>query len=1118
MTRRICKLIIGLTLFAAFQTTSALAQHYSKLSEKITIHLVHTDADAVIRALKEHSTYNFVYDPSELKNIPIDELNFNGAPLGALLEYLHRTIGLSFSVNNKTISVQKGPKPAEHRTSEINGKVIEASTGNALTGATIRTASGATSLTDEKGEFHLTLLTEDDLAVSYTGFKTKAVRPTGPSAMLISLDHADSSLSEVVVVGYGTQLKQKITGSIATIGDADLQQTQTPTFTDAMVGRLPGVQISTITGVPGSMPSIRVRGTGSITAGNEPLYVVDGFPLGEETLSDFNVADIESVSVLKDASATAIYGSRGANGVVIVTTKRGRKGKAKVSYNSWVGEQEITKKIDLLKPEEFVQYAIDARNNAWTYLGHSASDPNSVRSPLYQISPYFSDQKDWVTTDWQNQVFRKAPVTDHQLSVSGGSDAFRYLLSGSWFQQDGIIKNSSFTRYSLRGNIDAQPTSWLHLSGTFFTSIVNNKLADDQGQFANGVLGTLINSAPIYGLKNADGSYPSTVGFGYGVSEVPNPMVFINEDHNTSDQHRTSANFTATVDILHGLAFKSMIGFDYASIDSNDFFNSYTDDLPANPGQVREVIPAVGSYSSQSDFNWLSENTLNYTFNRGGDHSFEALAGFTAQKATSENVNISAVNFPNNLVSTLNAGQISSAATFKSEWSLLSYLARINYAYKNRYFATATIRQDGSSRFGSDNRWGTFPSISAGWMVSNESFFNVPWINSLKVRGSYGLAGNNDISNYGAIGLLAYSNYIIGNTRVSGISPSTLTNAALSWEKSQQTDIGLETGLFRDRINLVADIYQRTSNDLLLDVPVPSILGLTNSLENIGKVRNRGLELGLNTRNFVGKFKWSTDINFSMNRNKVLALGADGAPIISSTQGDSHITQVGKPIGNFYGYIFDGVYNTQDQINKHAHQSTDGPGDPIVRDIDGDGQISTNDRTILGNYQPSYTYGIGNNFSYSNFDLTVNMQGVEGSKIMDLGMRQSLDMNGRTNQLGLARDRWRSPQEPGNGKVFKAMTDIYGVRRDASSFYMQDGSYLRVRNIILGYNFSPSLLSRLKVSTLRIYVSAQNPFTITKYIGYNPEVSSYHSALTPGVDYFNYPLAKTFSAGLNLTF
>jgi TonB-linked SusC/RagA family outer membrane protein len=403
-------------------------------------------------------------------------------------------------------------------------------------------------------------------------------------------------------------------------------------------------------------------------------------------------------------------------------------------------------------------------------------------------------------------------------------------------------------------------------------------------------------------------------------------------------------------------------------------------------------------------------------------------------------------------------------------------------------------------------------------MLSNERFFSLPWVNSMKIRASYGLAGNNDISNYGSIGLLAYRDYVIGGKRVSGIVPSTLSNQDLSWEKSAQTDLGIEAGLLNNRVNIVFDIYQRVSKNLLLNVPVPGILGITNSLENIGKVRNRGLEIGINTRNTTGKFKWSTDLNFSMNRNIVLALGADGTPIISSTSGASHITVVGKPIGNFFGYIFDGVYNTQEQVNAGAHQATDRPGDPIVRDVNGDNKISTDDRAILGNYQPSFTYGVGNNFSYNNFDLGVMLQGVEGAEIMNLGMRQSLSMTGRTNNLGMARDRWRSPEQPGNGKVFKAITDVYGVRRDASSFYMQDGSYLRVRNITLGYNFTTALTGRLKLSAARLYLSAQNPFTFTKYIGYNPEVSSYHSALTPGVDYFNYPLAKTFSAGINITF
>ncbi len=1110
-------LMLGFALLTCLPASRLSAQDRPELKKKITLHVSHTSADEVINAIRKQSGYSFLYDPTELKQVQVDDIKFDDTALQEVLDYLHRMAGLSFVVNDRTISVQVDAGSSKQLI-DISGRVVEAATGQALPGATVRTREGNVVLTDDKGRFRIKAAAGSILIISFSGYQAKEVKAAGRTELLIRLDLSNTRLNEVVVVGYGSQLKEKVTGAVATLGEKDMKNAIGASLTEAMVGKLPGVQVSQITGAPGAGLSIRVRGTGSITAGNEPLYVVDGFPLEESTLSNFNMGDIESISVLKDASSTSIYGSRGSNGVVIITTKRGKSGRPQVSVSSYVGLQQVNKKIDLLSPEEFVDFAIDARNNAWEYLGGHASDPNSVRSPLYQISPYLYDQKSWVRTNWQDEVFRTAPVNNHEVSVSGGADNFKYMLSGAYYNQGGVIKNSWFKRYSLRGNIDAQPLKVLHVTGAISTSIINDKMAQDEGQFNDGILGTLINTPGIYGTRNPDGSYPSFVGFGYGVSEVMNPMAFINEDNKRNDRNRTIANIAAELQLLPGLKFKSMAGFDYNSSRLNEFFNSYVNDLPANPGQVRQVTQASGSYDAQTDFSWLSENTLNYNFNAGLKNNFDVLLGFTAQKATTENVSLSATNFPNNLVPTLNAGQISAGSTFRSEWSLLSYLARVNYSFSNKYFATATIRRDGSSRFGADNRWGVFPSLSLGWMVSNESFFSLPWVSSLKIRASYGLAGNNDISNYGAIGLLGYSDYVIGGKHVSGISPSTLSNQDLSWEKSAQADLGLEAGLLHNRISLTVDLYQRVSNNLLLNVPVPSILGLVNSLENIGKVRNRGLEIGLNTRNIDRKFKWSTDINFSLNRNIVLALGADGAPIISSTSGDSHITEVGKPIGNFFGYIFDGVYNTQDQIDHHAHLSTDRPGDPIVRDVNGDGQITTADRTILGNYQPDFTYGITNSFSFANVDLSVMLQGVQGAEIMYLGMRQSMSMTGRTNNLGMARDRWRSPEEPGNGKVFKAITDVYGVRRDASSFYMQNGSYLRIRNITLGYTFPAALINHLRMSAARIYFSTQNPFTFTKYIGYNPEISSYHSALTPGVDYFNYPLSRTFSAGFNITF
>ncbi|MES2457514.1 MAG: SusC/RagA family TonB-linked outer membrane protein [Bacteroidota bacterium] len=1109
-------LILFIPVLIGLTTTQGYSQ--SLLEQLVEVNLKDQKLKDAFDQLNKQTSANFLYSDLQEVNQQVT-IHIQSKKMEVLLKQLLSPYQLTYELQgNKILIYKQQQKPVKQT---LKGNVVD-ETLQPLVGVTVRLkGKPGVASTNSAGEFALqTENIQETLLFSYIGYLNaeQLVKSGSPATVILKAD--ETSLKGVVVVGYGTQLKEQVSSSVGTISSKDLQQSQVATFTEAMVGRIPGVQISQTTGVPGAAPSIRIRGTGSITAGNEPLYVVDGFPLGEEALANFNMADIETISVLKDAASTSIYGSRGANGVVIITTKRGNKGGAKLTLGSYYGIQEVSKKLDLLSPDEFIDFAVESRNNAWVYLGGKADDPNSVRSPLYQISPFFSDKNSWTVTDWQDEIFEVAPVRDHQLAVSGGTDALQYMVSGSAYNQNGIIKNSDFARYSLRTNIDAHPFERLNISGSVNTTIVNQKNAQDEGQFGNGIIGSMINFPGIFGGQNPDGSYPSFKGFGYGVSEVPNPLEFINEYDERTKQFRTIANLSAQLTLGKGLSIKSMIGIDYNLSQNNMFVNSYKYNVPDNPNHTAGKTIANGSYDSLTDLNWLSENTLNYNFSAGSKHNFQALAGFTAQKASIDGVGITATNFPNNLVPTLNAGQISGASTTRAEWSLLSYLARVNYNFGDRYFGSATIRTDGSSRFGDHKRWGVFPSLSMGWMVSNETFFDLSWVNFLKLRTSFGLSGNNEIANYGSVGLLAYSDYIIGGGLVSGISPSTLSNKNLSWERSKQFDLGLDFGMLKNRINLTVDVYQRDNNNLLLNVAVPSILGVTNSLQNIGKVRNRGIEISLATKNVTGKFNWSTELNFSKNTNKVLALGPEGDPIISSSNGVSHITEIGKPIGNFFGYIFDGVYNTMEEINAHAHLSTDAPGDPIVRDVSGDNKITSDDRTILGNNQPDFIYGMNNSFTYGDFDLSVMIQGVQGADIMNLGMRQSMSLTGRTNNLGLARERWKSPEEPGNGSVFKAITDVRGVRRDASSFYMQDGSFMRVKNITLGFNFRPVLLQKAGLSAARIYIAAQNPFTITNknYLGYNPEVSSYHNALTPGVDYFNYPLAKTYSLGLNLTF
>jgi len=1118
---------------AAFLLILGILQAYAvdTYSQKTKLSLDFSDTELikVLDNIEVESEFFFLYnekllDTGRKVNIEVDD-----QPINTILDNLFAGTNVKYTIIDRKIILapdflakdMEEVKSVQQQT--VTGKVTDSQTGEPMPGVNILikgTTIGTT--TDVNGLFTIDVPDRSDILVfSFIGYKIQEIPFNNQSVINVALSSETLSLEEVVVVGYGTQIKRDVTGSMSVVQTSKIKEFNVGSVSEALVGMTPGVKVSQITGAPGASTSIRIRGVGSITAGNEPLYVIDGFPIGDDALSNFNMNDIESISILKDASSTAIYGSRGANGVILITTKRGKSGAPKVTFDTYYGFQKVTKKMDILSPDEFVEFATDAVNNAWEYLGHDKNDPMSSRPTFYQIPPYYLDKNSWVMTDWYDEIFRDAPIQNTQLSVIGGTESIRYKINGSYFDQTGIIKNSDFKRYTLGINMDVNITKKLILTLGLNSTKIDNKIVPTTHQWNNGVVATAISLPGFFTKINEDGSYPSFAGMGYSVSAVRNPMVFINEYDQNEDKNRVLGNVSITYDIIKGLSFKSLFGFDNNDLKNNYFQKSFRNDVPAVTNYSKSTVNAIGGFTTNSSFNWLSENTLNYNVKLDNIHSLNFLVGMTAQKAVMEESSISATNFPDNLVPTLNAGQVSSASTTISEWSMLSYLSRINYGLSDKYFISMSIRADGSSRFGGQNRWGYFPSVSVGWIASEEQFLkNISAINYLKIRASYGLAGNNSIPNYGAIGLLSYSNYVIGGKIISGLVPSTLSNANLGWEASEQINAGVELGLWKDRIKLVTDIYQSISEDLLLNVPVPSILGVTSSLQNIGKVRNRGLEFSIVTQNLSGRFDWTTDFNISFNRNKVLALGPSGDPIRAFTyQYETNITQVGRSIGDYYGYVFEGVYNTQEEIDNHPHLVTDRPGDPIVKDVNNDGQITVSDKTVLGNYQPDFLYGMTNTFTYRNFDLSVFIQGVYGNEIMNLAMYQIASMTGRTNQLGLARDRWRSPEEPGNGKVFKASIDVRGVRRDASSFYIYDGSYLRIRNITLGYNFNPSVISKIRASDARIYLSTQNPFTFDKYVGYNPEISSYNSsALTPGVDYFGYPLSKNLILGISVTF
>ena len=1026
----------------------------------------------------------------------------------------------------------KMPKVMEQT---ISGQVTDGENGEPLPGVNVL-AKGTTSgtVTDVSGNYRLSV--NDDintLVYSSIGYSTQEVQINGRSTINLALMPDVQALSEVVVVGYGTQQRRDVTGSVASIPAENIQDLPVSSFSEALSAQVAGVQVQQTTGSPGGGLNIRVRGTGSITAGNEPLYVIDGYPVSNNAgiasrgapdqainpLSSLNPSDIESIEVLKDASAAAIYGSRGANGVVLITTKNGKVGKPQVQFNTYVGIQEVTKTVDMLDAYQFAEFSREAINNAWVDRGGSPNDPNEVRpdGERLQVPPQFLNT-DLIeaNTDFQEAIFTTAPIQNYQLSVSGGSENARYFISGGYFDQEGVVKNSGFERFSARANVDVDISEKVKIGLNLTPTYSIRDLASAEGHWAsNGAINAALSIMPIFPLRTADGGYGSQIDFGYGMPTISSPYGIVNEFEGELRHLRLLGNIFGEYEIIDGLIFRTSVGSDVNTYKTNTYSPTIID---------RRGNPSVATFNTTQEVNWINENTLNYNRLIDENHNINALLGVTIQKEMWEVASMEATNFPNDIVPTLNAGQVTSGSSRIEEWSLLSYLGRVNYAFKDKYLVTGTIRADGSSRFGEENRWGVFPSASLGWRLSEENFMqNIEPVSDLKIRTSYGITGNNFIDNYGAIGLLTSNNYVFGSgtgTLANGLAPNTFSNPELGWETTRQLDIGMELGLFEDKLFFVADYFLSNTSDLLLNVPVPTTTGFNTALQNIGKVENKGWEFALTSRNFTGSFKWTTNANISFIRNEVLALGPEGDPIRSGSGiGNTHITVIGEPMGNFFGYIQEGVYLDQQDLDNSPSFPNSEPGDVKYKDVDGDGQITPNDRTIIGNNLPDFYWGMTNTFSYKGFDLNVIIQGVQGNEILNLSSRFISNLEGNQNQRIEVLERWRSPQEPGNGIIPRANSRTTGNNNNVSTRWVEDGSFVRIRNITLGYNFSNDIFTNTFIQSARAYLGVQNAFTITDYKGYNPEVNLQGgAALSPGTDYGGYPLARTYTLGLNLNF
>ena len=1024
----------------------------------------------------------------------------------------------------------------------ITGRVTDGTTGSGLPGVSVvvkGTSRGTT--TDTDGNYQVNTPDQNvTLVFSFIGYATQEIVVGNRSTLNVSLSSDDKTLSEIVVVGYGTQNRRELTGSVASLKTQSIKDQPVTNVVEGLAGRMPGVLIQQNTGAPGNAPSIKVRGLGSISAGNGPLIVVDGQPLnsGSQTnaggLNQLNPNDIDKIDVLKDASATAIYGSRGANGVVMVTTKRGKSGQSRINFDYYTGTQEISKKMKVLNAQQFAEFNKEATNTAYLERvpGASVNDPNNVRpAGLRYRYPQgvefpdvnFNNPSSLTSYDYQDMIFRKAPISNYQLSASGGNDKVQYFLSGNYLKQDGIIQKSGIDRYTVRSNVDAQLTPKLKVGVSFSPTFQSENRVNSDGHWAsNGIINsalTLLPFIPIYqpgtNVYNSELVYATP----YDWSGVTNPVANYTEVDNKVTQLRLLGNAYVELGLYKTLRYRGTVGADLNYLRQNYY---QTSALPSS-SLLPPTPNSAYSYTNQN-INWVTNHTLSYTLDLSNVHHFEGLVGMEAQRNDFEESQVNANNFPNDVVRTINAGTITGGTSNRTQWSLASYFARFIYNYKDRYLFNASIRSDGSSRFGATNRFGTFPSASLGWRIIEESFMkSVPAITDLKLRASYGLSGNNAFtSNYPAVGVLSKDNYVLGNALANGLATSSIANDRLGWEKSRQTDVGLDLGLFQNRIFLTVDYYSRITTDLLLSVQVPTLTGFSTAVQNIGKVENKGMEFALSTRNINGTgngFSWTTDLNLSFNRNKVLALGPNGDAITSTSGiGATNITVVGKPLGNFYGYQQLGIFQNQTQLDAYPHFSDSRPGDVKYADVNNDGKIDANDRTLIGNNQPDFIYGITNSFSFKGFDLSVVAQGVQGGQILNLSRRFFENLEGNQNQLTTIEGRWHSEQNPGDGITPRANARSTGSNGQVSSRWVESASYFRIRNITLGYNVPKTATQKIKVQTLRLYAGVQNAITFSKYVGYNPEVSGYEGPLTGGVDYGSYPLARTYTIGLNLGF
>lgn len=1083
--------LLIITLAAMANATEISAQvldtRISLTLEKVTLREALTRIEAI-------SGVRFLY---ESRIIPATERVSVSATEEKLGDILHRILDEKHikyeAEGNQVILTREGAAEQKVKTDAINrpvdfevtGTVVD-ETGAGLPGVNV-VVKGTTkgTATDANGKFILSVPDKNSVLVfSFIGYAPQEIVVGEQTQINIQLESDARSLQEVVVVGYGTVKKSDLTGSVASIKSEDVNAYPTTNLMQTLAGRATGVHVSQNTGAPGAPLSVRIRGTNSVQGENEPLYVVDGFPYsGNPTL--LNNADIESIEILKDASATAIYGSRGANGVVIITTKSGKAGKTTVDYDGYYGWQSIRKKLDMMNAREYAQF----------YNEQAAND---------NLAPHFTQAEIDALgegTDWQDVVLRTAPIQNHAITVAGGSERTKFSLSGSNFNQGGIIKGSDYVRNSIRANISSELGKKFTLDlSTILSQIDSDRKNSGQGNRGGSLISGMISGYPTFGTHAADGNYTRLAEvYSWGSNAIINPLNYIEQESDFIRSNKVLTNAALTFRPVEGLSIKVTGGIDNTD-DRVDYYR--TTRFINSQGSARVETAQRASV--------LNENTISYV-KEFGRHSISAVAGFTYQNYKATTLNASGNGFVSDVQSSFDIGAATTQgvpSSSYSEWTLLSYLGRVNYTFNDKYLATVSFRADGSSRYTEGQKWGSFPSASLAWRLSQEDFIkDIAFISDLKLRAGYGETGSTAISPYYTLNQLASGKVVFGDALITSYSPGNRLAGPLKWETTAQTDIGLDIGLLEDRLTFTVDYYVKNTRDLLNNVPLPSSQGYTFTVQNVGKVQNKGFEFSANAVVVDSDFKWNLAANLSTNKNKVLRLygGTDvlGQAIDISVINDNvNILREGEPIGSFFGYVETGY---------------DATGRIVYEDFNENGTRDIGDKRIIGNPHPDFIYGLNSVMSYKNFDLTVFIQGTQGNDIFNVsGVNQTLDYG---QALNMPRDVYENHWTPENPNAkYPIISRSSGTQ--VSNRFVEDGSYLRFKNIQLTYNVPVSNLNLSWLRNAQVYVSGQNMITFTKYSWYDPEINSYGggNSIRLGIDHYSYPTAKSVTIGARLGF